>query len=43
MDFAESCLVYLGEKHKLDTLATIDRGFSIYRIDGKKRFKTVLS
>lgn len=43
MDFADSCLVLLAEKLKVETVATIDRDFSIYRIDGKKRFKTILS
>jgi len=43
MDFADSCLVYLAEKLNLNTIATIDRDFSIYRIQGRKKFKTVLS
>jgi len=43
MDFADSCLVYLAETLGLDTIATIDRDFSIYRINGKKKFKIVLS
>ncbi len=29
MDFADSCLVYLAEKLNLNTIATIDRDFSI--------------
>lgn len=43
MDFADSCLVLLAEKFKIDTVATIDRDFSIYRIDGRKKFKIILS
>ena len=43
MDFADSCLVLLAEKVGLNTIATIDRDFSIYRIKGKKAFKTILS
>lgn len=43
MDFADACLVFLAEKLEVDTVATIDRDFSIYRIQGKKKFKTVLS
>ena len=39
MDFADSCLVYLAEQFKLDTVATIDRDFTIYRIGGRKKFK----
>jgi uncharacterized protein len=43
MDFADSCLVLLAEKNNINTIATIDRDFSIYRINGKKKFKTILS
>ena len=43
MDFADSCLVYLAEKMNLNTIATIDRDFSIYRIKGRRKFKTILS
>ena len=43
MDFADSCLVLLAEKLNLQTIATIDRDFTIYRIKGKKKFKVVLS
>lgn len=42
MDFADSCLVYLAEKLSLDTIATIDRDFTIYRIHGRKKFKVIL-
>ena len=43
MDFADSCLVLLAEKLRITSIATIDRDFSIYRINGKKRFNTILS
>lgn len=43
MDFADACLVYLAEKCNLNTIATIDRDFSIYRIRGRKKFKIILS
>ena len=42
MDFADACLVYLGETLDIDQIATIDRDFSIYRIKGRKAFKLVL-
>ena len=42
MDFADSCLVLLAEKTGINEVATIDRDFSIYRIKGKKAFKTIL-
>jgi len=42
MDFADSCLVLLAEKMGINEVATIDRDFSIYRIKGKKAFKTIL-
>ena len=43
MDFADSCLVLLAEKLSINTIATIDRDFSVYRIKGRKKFKTILS
>lgn len=43
MDFADSCLVYLAEKLNLNPIATIDRDFTIYRIQGRKKFKIILS
>ena len=43
MDFADSCLVYLAEKLSLNTIATIDRDFTVYRIKGRRKFKSVLS
>lgn len=42
MDFADCCLVLLAEKLGVNTIATIDRDFTIYRIKGKKKFKTIL-
>ncbi len=42
MDFADSCLVLLAEKTGIHTIVTIDRDFTIYRINGKKTFETVL-
>jgi len=41
MDFADACLVYLAEKLKMDTILTIDRDFSIYRIRGRRKFKII--
>lgn len=43
MDFADSCLVYLAEKLNLNAIATIDRDFTIYRIQGRRKFRIVLS
>lgn len=43
MDFADSCLVYLAEQLHIDTVATIDRDFTVYRIDGKKPFNILIS
>ncbi len=43
MDFADSCLVFLAEKLGINTIATIDRDFTIYRIKGRRKFKTILS
>ncbi|VAW35446.1 hypothetical protein MNBD_GAMMA01-511 [hydrothermal vent metagenome] len=42
MDFADACLVYLGNKHKIDSVATIDRDFDIYRLRDKKTFTTYI-
>ena len=43
MDFADSCLMYLAEKLNLNTIATIDRDFTIYRIQGRRKLKIILS
>ncbi len=40
MDFADACLVFLGEKLGIDQIATVDRDFDIYRLKGKKSFTT---
>ncbi len=42
MDFADACLVFLGEKLKINEIATIDRDFDIYRLKGKKTFTTYI-
>lgn len=42
MDFADACLVFLGEKLNVDVIATIDRDFDVYRIDGKRPFTTLI-
>lgn len=42
MDFADGCLVFLGEKFNIDTIATIDRDFDVYRLKGKKSFTTFI-
>lgn len=40
MDFADSTLVSLAEETGVDEIFTLDkRGFSVYRIHGKKSFK----
>jgi len=43
MDFADSCLVYIAEQLNINTVATIDRDFTVYRIKGRKKFEIVLS
>ncbi|MCF6301035.1 MAG: PIN domain-containing protein [Proteobacteria bacterium] len=42
MDFADACLVYLGNKLKIDGIATIDRDFDIYRLHKNKVFTTFI-
>ncbi len=42
MDFADACLVFLGEKMNVHKVATIDRDFDIYRLKGKKSFTTYI-
>ena len=42
MDFADACLVFLGEKLDIDCIATIDRDFDVYRLKGKKTFTTLI-
>ena len=42
MDFADACLVFLGEKFHIDQIATIDRDFDVYRLAGEKTFTTFI-
>ncbi len=42
MDFADACLVFVADKLKIDTIATIDRDFDIYRLKKKKAFTTLI-
>ena len=42
MDFADACLVFLGEKFNISCIATIDRDFDVYRLKGKKTFTTFI-
>lgn len=42
MDFADACLVFLAEKFNINTVATIDRDFDVYRLKGKKSFTTLI-
>ena len=42
MDFADACLVFLGNKLEIHEIATIDRDFDIYRLKGKKPFTTYI-
>ncbi|HHJ40422.1 MAG TPA: PIN domain-containing protein [Methylothermaceae bacterium] len=38
MDFADACLVFLGEKMNVSKVATIDRDFDVYKLKGKRSF-----
>jgi len=42
MDFADACLVLLGEKLNISSIAMVDREFDIYRLKGKKTFTTFI-
>lgn len=42
MDFADACLVFLGDKLHIDCIATIDRDFDVYRLKGKQSFTTFI-
>jgi predicted nucleic acid-binding protein len=42
MDFADACLVCIGEKFNINEVATIDRDFSIYRLHGRIPFQMKL-
>lgn len=41
MDFADASLVFMAKKLNLNSIATIDRDFMIYRINSKRKFKNV--
>ena len=40
-DFADASLVAMAERLKIRRIATIDKDFLIYRIDGKHPFENV--
>ena len=42
MDFADACLVFLGEKLNISSIATIDRDFDVYRLKDKETFTTYI-
>ena len=42
MDFADACLVFLSEKLNINKIATIDRDFDVYRLNGKEPFTTLI-
>jgi len=42
MDFADACLVLLGETMNITKVATIDRDFDVYRLQGKHAFTTYI-
>ena len=42
MDFADACLVFLGEKLNISKVATIDRDFDVYKLKGKRSFTTYI-
>lgn len=42
MDFADACLVFLGEKLKINRIATIDRDFDVYRLNGREPFTMLI-
>lgn len=42
MDFAEACLVFLGEKLNISNIATIDRDFDIYGLRDKRAFTILI-
>ena len=43
MDFTDFCLVYIAGKLNLNVRVIIDRHFSIYRVQEKRKFKIILS
>jgi predicted nucleic acid-binding protein len=42
MDFADACLVFLANKLRIDTIATIDRDFDVYRLEGNRCFTVLI-
>jgi len=42
MDFADACLVFLGEKLNISNIATIDRDFDVYRLKGTQAFTILI-
>ena len=42
MDFADACLVFLGNKLNIDQIATVDRDFDVYHLKGKRPFTTLI-
>ena len=42
MDFADACLVFLGEKLNISNIATIDRDFDVYRLQGTQAFTILI-
>jgi hypothetical protein len=43
MDFADACLVFLGEKLNISEIATIDRDFDVYRLHGTTPFTVLIN
>ena len=42
MDFADACLVFLGDKLNIDQIATVERDFDVYRLKRKRPFTTLI-
>jgi len=42
MDFADACLVFLGDKMNVSKVATIDRDFDVCKLKGKGSFTTYI-
>ena len=36
------CLVFLGDKLKINEIATVNKGFDVYRLKGNKTFTTYI-
>ena len=43
MDFADASLVSLAQRLGIDIVFTLDRDFDTYRLDGRRRFRTIPS